>query len=101
VVATLAEGGLIKGGREAAPKPKNDLYRDLLPLVNSRLVNLLDHSEAGESAGQPRRRTAHGGRDRNYHRPGLTTTSPTQLVALSTPSPLVSAVTTYNIAPLA
>jgi hypothetical protein len=28
---------------EAVAKPKSDLYRDLLPLVNSRLVDLLDH----------------------------------------------------------
>ncbi len=28
---------------DASPKPKSDLYRDVLPLINSRRVELLDH----------------------------------------------------------
>ena len=30
-------------GYEPAQKPKSDLYRDLLPAINSRKVNLLEH----------------------------------------------------------
>ena len=35
---------------EAAPKPKSDLYRDLLPLVNSKLVDQVDHPNLASSS---------------------------------------------------
>jgi hypothetical protein len=55
---------------EAAPKPKSDLYRDLLPLVNSRLLDLLDHPKLVNQLVSLERRTARGGRDSIDHAPG-------------------------------
>jgi hypothetical protein len=55
---------------EAAPKPKSDLYRDLLPLVNSRLVDLVDHPKLTSQLASLERRTARGGRDSIDHAPG-------------------------------
>jgi hypothetical protein len=52
---------------EAAPKPKSELYRDLLPLVNSRLVDLLDHTKLVNQLASLERRTARGGRDSIDH----------------------------------
>jgi hypothetical protein len=55
---------------EAAPKPKSDLYRDLLPLVNSKLVDLVDHPKLSSQLASLERRTARGGRDSIDHAPG-------------------------------
>jgi hypothetical protein len=55
---------------EAAPRPKSDLYRDLLPLVNSRLIDLLDHPKLANQLATLERRTARGGRDSIDHAPG-------------------------------
>ncbi len=46
-----------------AEKPKSDLYRDLLPLLNSKRVELLDHSRLIAQLCQLERRTARSGRD--------------------------------------
>ena len=55
---------------EVAPKPKSDLYRDLLPLVNSKLVDLVDHPKLLNQLASLERRTARGGRDSIDHTPG-------------------------------
>jgi hypothetical protein len=55
---------------EAAPKPKSDLYRELLPLVNSKLVDLVDHPKLTNQLTSLERRTARGGRDSIDHAPG-------------------------------
>jgi hypothetical protein len=55
---------------ELAPKPKGDLYRDLLPLINSRRVDLLDHERATSQLVGLERRTARSGRDSIDHAPG-------------------------------
>jgi hypothetical protein len=53
-----------------AAKPKSDLYRDFLPIINSGGVELLDHAKAiGQICGLERR-TARGGRDSIDHAPG-------------------------------
>jgi hypothetical protein len=53
-----------------ADKPKSDIYRDLLPTLNSGRVELLDHSRLiGQLCGLERR-TARGGRDSIDHPPG-------------------------------
>ena len=55
---------------EPADKPKSDLYRDLLPAINSRTVDLLDiHRLLNQLVGLERR-TARGGRDSIDHAPG-------------------------------
>jgi hypothetical protein len=51
-------------------KPKSDLYRDLLPLLNSGRVELLDHPRLVTQLCGLERRTARGGRDSVDHRPG-------------------------------
>lgn len=53
-----------------ADKPKSDLYRDILPMINSRTVELLDHSRLIAQFYQLERRTARGGRDTIDHAPG-------------------------------
>jgi hypothetical protein len=55
---------------EAAPKPKSDLYRVLLPLVNSKLVDLVDHPKLTSQLASLERRTARDGRDSIDHAPG-------------------------------
>jgi hypothetical protein len=52
-----------------ADKPKSDLYRDLLPAVNSGLVDLLDHGRLTEQLTGLERRTGRGGRDSIDHPP--------------------------------
>jgi hypothetical protein len=55
---------------EVADRPKSDLYRDLLPLLNSSKVELLDHARlAGQLCGLERR-TARSGKDSIDHAPG-------------------------------
>jgi len=54
----------------AAQKPKSDLYRDLLPAINSRKIDLLDHPRLLTQLVGLERRTARGGRDSIDHAPG-------------------------------
>jgi len=53
-----------------ADRPKNDLYRDALPLLNSGKVQLLDHARLATQLCSLERRTARGGRDSIDHPPG-------------------------------
>ena len=55
---------------EPAAKPKSDLYRDLLPALNSRKVELLDDARLIAQLCSLERRTARGGRDSIDHAPG-------------------------------
>jgi hypothetical protein len=55
---------------ELSDKPKSDLYRDLLPLVNSGKVELLDHSRLVTQLCGLERRTARSGKDSIDHAPG-------------------------------
>ena len=53
-----------------AAKPKSDLYTDLLPLLNSRRIELLDNQRLLAQLVGLERRTARGGRDTIDHAPG-------------------------------
>jgi hypothetical protein len=55
---------------ELAPKPKSDIYRDLLPVLNSGQAELLDHPRLIKQVLDLERRTARGGRDSIDHAPG-------------------------------
>jgi hypothetical protein len=55
---------------EPAESPKSDLYRDLLPLLNSRRVSLLDDARLIAQLTALERRTARSGRDSIDHPPG-------------------------------
>ena len=55
---------------DLAEKPKSDLYRDLLPLVNSGGVDLLDNSRLVNQLVGLERRAARGCRDLIDHAPG-------------------------------
>jgi hypothetical protein len=55
---------------DAAAKPKSDLYRDFLPAVNGRRVELLDHPKMVAQLCSLERRTWRGGRDSIDHPPG-------------------------------
>lgn len=56
---------------EPAEKPKSDLYRDLLPALNSGAVSLLDNDRMVAQLCGLERRTARGGRDSiDHHRDG-------------------------------
>jgi hypothetical protein len=55
---------------EPAQKPKSDLYRDLLPAINSRKIDLLDHPRLLTQLVGLERRIARGGRDSIDHAPG-------------------------------
>ena len=55
---------------EPSTKPKSDLYRDLLPTLNSGKVVLLDHPQLTTQLISLERRTARGGRDSIDHPPG-------------------------------
>jgi len=55
---------------QVADKPKSDLYRDFLPLLNSGQVELLDSSKLVNQLASLERRTARGGRDSIDHGPG-------------------------------
>jgi hypothetical protein len=55
---------------EPAAKPKSDLYRDMLPAINSRKVDLLDDARLVAQLCGLERRTARGGRDSIDHPPG-------------------------------
>jgi hypothetical protein len=54
---------------DQAAKPKSDLYKDLLPVLNSGGVELLDHAKAIQQLCGLERRTARGGRDSIDHAP--------------------------------
>ncbi len=54
---------------EQAAKPKSDLYKDLLSVLNSGGVELLDHAKAITQICGLERRTARGGRDSIDHAP--------------------------------
>jgi hypothetical protein len=51
-------------------KPKSDLYRDLLPVLNSGRIELLDHHRLVGQLCSLERRTARGGKDSIDHPPG-------------------------------
>jgi hypothetical protein len=55
---------------ELAENPKSDIYRDLLPLVNSGKVELLDHPRLVAQLCGLERRTARSGKDSIDHGPG-------------------------------
>jgi hypothetical protein len=54
----------------AAAHPKSDIYLNLLPLLNSGRVELLDHPRLTAQLCALERRTARGGRDSIDHAPG-------------------------------
>ena len=51
----------------AAAKPKSDIFLELLPQINSRSVDLLDHPKLINQLVSLERRTARGGRDSIDH----------------------------------
>ena len=55
---------------EPAEKPKSQIYGDLLPLINSGAVDLLDHDQLVSQLMMLERRTSRGGRDSIDHAPG-------------------------------
>jgi hypothetical protein len=55
---------------EASEKSKSDIYRDLLPIINSGGCELLDHPRLLAQLAGLERRTARGGRDSIDHAPG-------------------------------
>jgi hypothetical protein len=55
---------------EQSAAPKSDLYRDMLPLLNSGRVELLDHPRLIAQLCQLERRTARSGKDSIDHPPG-------------------------------
>jgi hypothetical protein len=57
-------------------RSKSDLYRDMLPLLNSGKVELLDHPRLVSQLCGLERRTARGGEIPSTTRPASTTTSP-------------------------
>jgi hypothetical protein len=57
-------------GYLVADKAKSDIYRDLLPVLNSSRVELLDHARLVAQLCGLERRTARGGRDSIDHAPG-------------------------------
>jgi hypothetical protein len=54
---------------EQSAKPKSDLYRDFLPLLNSKRVDLLDHQRLVTQLSSLERRTARSGKDSIDHAP--------------------------------
>jgi hypothetical protein len=55
---------------DSAAKPKSDIYRDCLPLINSKKVDLLDHPRLVSQLIGLERRTARSGKDSIDHAPG-------------------------------
>jgi hypothetical protein len=55
---------------ETAEKPKSALYQAMLPLINSKKIDLLDHPKLINQLCGLERRTARGGRDSIDHAPG-------------------------------
>lgn len=54
---------------DAAAKPKSDLYRDFLPLINSKKADILDHPRLVSQLAGLERRVARSGRDSIDHAP--------------------------------
>jgi hypothetical protein len=65
--ARFAEHGI---AFEQSARPKSDLYRDLLPLLNAGRVELLDHPRLSRELCGLERKTARSGRDSIDHAPG-------------------------------
>ena len=55
---------------EPSEKPKSELYRDLLPLLNSTAADLLEHDKLVTQLISLERRTSRGGKDSIDHPPG-------------------------------
>jgi hypothetical protein len=55
---------------EASAAPKSDLYRDLLPLLNAKRIDLLDDQRLVAQLCGLERRTARSGKDSIDHGPG-------------------------------
>ena len=55
---------------EQSARPKSDLYHDLLPLLNARRIELLDHPRLSAQLCGLERRTARSGKDSIDHAPG-------------------------------
>jgi len=55
---------------EQSARPKSDIYRDALPLLNSGKVELLDHERLKSQLCGLERKVARGGRDSIDHAPG-------------------------------
>jgi hypothetical protein len=55
---------------DSAAKPKSDIFRDALPLINSKKVDLLDHPRLVQQFIGLERRTARSGKDSIDHAPG-------------------------------
>jgi hypothetical protein len=55
---------------DASAKPKSDLYRDTLPLINSRKVDLLDHKKMTQQFVGLEMRTSRAGKPSIDHGPG-------------------------------
>ena len=75
----LGNGSASAGiGYEPAEKPKSDLYRDLLPLINARRIDLLDDKRLlAQLCGLERRAELGLARTASIMRPTVMTTSPT------------------------
>jgi hypothetical protein len=72
---------------ELCKQPKSDLFRDMLPLLNSGHITLPRHDRLIAQIVGLEQRVSRAGRDSIDHAPGAhTTTSPTPLAALSAPS---------------
>ena len=57
-------------GYEPAEKPKSDLYRDLLPLINAKRLDLIDDKRLQAQLCGFERRTSRAGKDSIDHMPG-------------------------------
>jgi hypothetical protein len=55
---------------DTSEKPKSDIYKELLPLLNSRRVDLIDHQKMISQLCNLERKTARGGRDSIDHPTG-------------------------------
>lgn len=81
---------------EVSEKTKSDLYRDVLPLLNSRRVELLDHARLLTQLTTLERRTGRGGKDSIDHAPQshddvVNSTAGALLLCGSGPTPMTSA----------
>ena len=70
VIAPFKQHGITY---EPSAKPKSDLYRDLLPMLNSRKTALLDNQRLSNQLLGLERRTARSGKDSNTRRTLMTT----------------------------
>ena len=57
-------------GYEPAEKPKSDLYRDLLPLINAKRLDLIDDKRLQAQLCGLERKTSRAGKDSIDHMPG-------------------------------